>query len=505
MQLDLVATHPKEPVVVKPKLPIDIYVRVSRKGAREHLISPEDQEREARAFAHSHGIAVGEVLRDIDHSGGTLDRPSLQEALRRVESRESGGIVVAYLSRASRDTQQGLDLLDRITAAGGAVFAPNLPDYTTADGRMLTTIQLAVDTGYRERKREELERAKAGAIERGIPVHSRAPVGYRARPDRRLEPDPRTAPIVAEVFARRARGEGPAALSSFLQRKRVKTSQGSKVWTKQAVYGLVRNRVYLGEVSYGRDRRFVNPVAHEPIIDLPTWQAAQHPNGQLAEPRTRRGAWLLAGIARCRACGYSLQGTTTSRGKRVYRCTKTHAGGVCPEPARIAADALEAVAVDDFWKLTAELEAKGSRTGKGKLPALQTTLERAERRLAQLLTPAVQDEVGDTQEWVLALRDARGARDRAAEAVGRARAEASRAEDVPSTAKLRDAWEEMTAADHRELLGLRFDCIAVGRDRSVVAFRRGAGPADLPTRGFRREPSLSPIVDVPNGARTLAA
>jgi site-specific DNA recombinase len=221
--------------LIKPTLPVDIYVRVSRVGGREHLTSPEDQEREARSFAHSHGLTIGQVLPDRDHSGGTLDRPGLQEALRRIESRESGGIVVAYLSRASRDTQQGLSLLERITAAGGAVFAPNLPDYTTADGKMLTTINLAIDTGYRERKREELERAKAGAIERGVPIHSRPPVGYRARPDRRLERDPRTAPVVREVFERRARGEGPAALGEYLRSQRVLTSQGSREWTKQAV------------------------------------------------------------------------------------------------------------------------------------------------------------------------------------------------------------------------------------------------------------------------------
>jgi len=136
-------------VTSKPR-PVDIYVRVSRVGRREHLQSPADQEREARSFAASRGLPVGEVFTDLDQSGGTLDRPALQAALRRVEQKASAGIVAAYLSRASRDTVQGLTLLDEITEKGGAVYAPNLTDYTTADGKMLTTIQLAVDTGYRE-------------------------------------------------------------------------------------------------------------------------------------------------------------------------------------------------------------------------------------------------------------------------------------------------------------------------------------------------------------------
>jgi hypothetical protein len=45
--------------------------------------------------------------------------------------------------------------------------------------------------------------------------------------------------------------------------------------------------------------------------------------------------------------------------------------------------------------------------------------------------------------------------------------------------------------------------MAVGRDRTIIAFRHGSGPTDLPTRGFRRNPRLAPIVDVPDGARML--
>ena len=54
------------------QLPVDVYVRVSRVGGREHMISPEEQERDARAFAVRRGLNVAEVISDIDRSGGTL-------------------------------------------------------------------------------------------------------------------------------------------------------------------------------------------------------------------------------------------------------------------------------------------------------------------------------------------------------------------------------------------------------------------------------------------------
>src|SRR5581483_7493827 len=99
--------------------PVDIYVRVSRVGKRDRdkLRSPEEQEQDARRFACGRGLAIGEVIRDIDKSGGSLDRPGLRAVLERVRTGASAGVVVAYLSRASRDTRSGLDLLDEITRA----------------------------------------------------------------------------------------------------------------------------------------------------------------------------------------------------------------------------------------------------------------------------------------------------------------------------------------------------------------------------------------------------
>lgn len=483
--------------------PIDVYVRVSRVGGREHLTSPDDQKRDAERFAATRGLTIGETVEDIDKSGGNLDRAGLQRVLERVESGKSGGVVVAYLSRLTRDTSQGLGLLDRIRLAGGVVYAPNLPaDYTTADGRMLTTIQLAVDAGYRERKAEEFERAKEAAIANGIPVITRAAVGYRQRDDRRLEPDPATAPIVRQAFELRAAGAGPTAIAALLEREGVQTSQGSRTWSKQGVYNLLSNRTYLGELSYGRDARFVNAESHEPIVDLALWLAAQHPNGRRVGPVAERSAWLLTGLLRCSACRYCLQGTTTSRGKRIYRCTRRHSGGICPSPARIDAETAEALAVDTFWRITDDIEARGTAIvdNADRLDDLQADLDRAEQALRDYMAPDVQEAIGDAALWSTGLRERRETRDRIAGELGTLRA-ARAPEEFPAADTLRAAWERMTTRDRRELLSLRFDALALSRDpRQLVAYPAGTGPKDLPRRGFKSAPVLAPFPPAPKSA-----
>jgi DNA invertase Pin-like site-specific DNA recombinase len=478
-------------------LPHDIYTRAS--PASEGSSTHEQQEREARDFARSQGLTVGRVLIDRTKStSATLDRPVLQEALRRVEAGESAGVIVAYLSRASRDTIQGLELLDRITRAGGTVYAPNLPDYTTADGRMLTTIQLAIDAGYRDRKGEELEKRKRESIEAGIPVHTRAPVGLHKRRDKRLEHHPRTGPIVLEVFERRARGEGPAALAAFLESRGVKTSQGSRTWSKQAVYGLIENPTYKGVLRYGKDDRYTNPdgVVGGPLVDPATWQAAQHPNGhQPHAAKSDESRWLVTGVLRCHACRYAMQGTTTSRGKPIYRCTRRD----CPDRARIDADTIEAAAVEAFWKLTADLEAVGVPDASGELEALQAQLDRAEQRLAQVEGPAAQDAFGD--RYIAVVGERREARDRAREALGHGRAAAS-TDGIPSSDTLRAAWERMGIQDRRELLHLRFHALDLSRDRALVVWPAGSD-VDLPRRGYGGAAGLAPFPKVPRRARSL--
>ncbi len=463
---------------------VDVYCRVSRIGAREHLISPEEQERDARSFAERRGLTVGEVFTDLDRSGGTLDRPGLQRALERVRSGASSGIVVAYLSRLTRETSQGLALLEEVRAAGGEVYAPNLSDHTTADGRMLNTIQLAIDAGMRERATEQIDRARELAIANGVVVSSRTAVGYLRNAERGYEPDPATAPIVREVFERRARGAGPSELARLLEDNGVLTSQGSSTWTVQAVNGLIRSRTYLGELRSGRH---VNPAAHEPLVSRTTWAAAQNPSP--APPRKSRGGYLLSGTLRCLSCGYCMQGTTTSRGKRIYRCIRRHAGGICPAPARIDADVVDGIVLDE---VRGKIQVRRPPVVVAATADLEDAYARAERLLAQALTPEVQEAAGEN--WATMISERRGVRDAAAEALGSARA------SVQTSSSFWDAYRSLdvdnaSQEELREVIAGLFAYVAVDRDKTI---HWPPGDDDPPAqllsrRGFNREARLNPL------------
>jgi site-specific DNA recombinase len=460
-------------------LPLGIYVRVSRQGEREEdrFHSPREQAERARAHARARGLATSAPpFEDIDESGAThpKDRPAMADLLARIESGELGGIVAFSLDRLSRDPSHGDWLIREVTSHGGIVTAPDLPeDIDSPTGEFTFAMLLGVARLYRRTAGARFAGAKEHATLAGVPVGP-VPLGY-TRPTRGTKPngrpvyvpnvpmtlDPDTAPLVREVFERRTRGDGYSALARFLDEATDRT------WTRQGVAALLRNRVYAtGRIQYGG---VVSEVEAGAIVDEPLWHAAQRPATRPRPKRSPESSWLLTGLARCGGCGHSLAPWSSSaqRGRvhRRYKC----ANRACQDRASINADQLEARVVADVMALLGtQVE---TRHDAPELTALEETLTVADRRLEQVMAPEARDALADL--WAADVGARRKDRDRAAEALGRARAEASQVGvDVTNLA---DEWGELPIAERRDLLSGVY-----GLERVVVT--RGAAAPELHLR-----------------------
>lgn len=478
--------------------PYAAYIRVSRVGDREErLRSPEYQRQAIERFAQAEKLEIEWFKPELDVSGSKAKRPILDEILARIRSGELGGIVVAKLDRLSRlRPKERVLLFEEIEDAGAVILsASEQLDPSTPEGRFARDVFLGVARMQWEKYRDGWETAKEHAISKGVPISPRPAVGYRrvqTEEGMKLVPD-ENAPFVRRVFQLRAEGEGPSALGDFLSENGVKTSMGSQTWSKQAIYNLIKNRVYLGEISFGQDKRYVNANAHEPIIDLPTWMAAQNPDGKISRLRSEDSSWLLTGIARCGNCRYALQGTTTSRGKRIYRCTARHAGGRCPQPVRVQADQLEAIADDFFRGVTfrEEVTLINESENKSEIQKLEDHLARAERRLDQALQPEVGEAAGD--RWAVMISERRKDVEDAATTLGKAQLGSQTTTEVP----LESVYDECSTAEKRSYLAQKISPIAVYKNEIIFWPEI---PDDLPKRGFKTAPTLRAFGDAPQGA-----
>ena len=274
------------------------YVRVSRVGGREGdgFISPQLQREQIAAAARREGLEVVAVLEELDASGGDRSRPRWNEAIGMVERGEVGAVVVWNLSRFSRSVRDALDALGRIEDAGGRLVSATEQLDDSASGRMTRNILLSVAEMERERAKAGFAAATASAVERGIHVSGTIPLGYRRGADRRLVPDPDTAPVVLGLYERRAKGWSWARLARWLG------EQGHGM-SENGAKGVVRNPVNTGQARYGATTR---DDAHEAIVPKGLFRRCQ----AKALPSTRTGKlterYLLQGLVSCASCGGTL-------------------------------------------------------------------------------------------------------------------------------------------------------------------------------------------------------
>lgn len=458
-------------------LPVDVYIRVSKRGDRsdERFHSPEEQEQLARRYADSIGLKIGEVLPpDIDKSGGTVDRDGIRAALDRVRGGESQGIVVAWIDRFSRDAAQAYDLLREFEAAGGRVFAPEAPeDVSSPEGELQLGMFLLIAQYQRKRARSSFMRSTERATLLGIPV-APVPIGYRKREDRRLEVDPDMAPIVRELFERRAAGAGWTPLADFL------SEATGRTWSRQGVVDVVHNRLFAtGRLEYGDT---VSEHEAGTVVDEALWQAAQRVGRAPRKPRDGAGRWLLSGLLRCDACGHSLvpwksasrrrhrktgEWVQLPRRYRRYLCDNRR----CPGRTSVAADAIEKLAIIQTITVAHEF---ATRAAAPDLGALEDDVATAARRLEQVLAPDARDALGEL--WAADVKARREERDVALARLGEARTRAG----VPELAfRLHEVLPDMTPAERRDAMALFWREIRIGAgdngSRSVTFVSRGPG------------------------------
>jgi DNA invertase Pin-like site-specific DNA recombinase len=440
------------------------YVRVSHVGERsgDSFRSPEDQTTSIQAWAKARGETVVMLPPELDASGGDSTRPILTEAVEAIEAGTYKGLVVAYLSRASRSVKHLLELWDRIETAGGQVVAvsENI-DTSTPAGRLTRTMLAAIAEHELDLHRERFEDLRASATQRGIWQRRQTPRGYDRDPEtRRLVPN-EDAALVKAAFKQAAAGVPVVQIAEALGM----SNQGAR--------GLLRNRVYLGELKVGEH---INPAAHPAILTDAEWRAAQ-----TTRPATRSGSRykhraLLAGLIRCEACGHVMaRGTVKSRGRSYpsYSCSRQHSAGLCPAPASILGSVVHPIVEEIALRELADVAAEPVDDGSA-VDEARAELVAAESELGAYVTAVSAADVGPEAF-------AEGA------AVRRARVDEAQAvlarlqtSELANVARLVERWPSLDDEHRNQVLCGLLEAVVIRRGRispaeKVRVFKHGAG------------------------------
>lgn len=303
---------------------MDGYLRVSQVAGRtgDRFQSPSAQRDAISGWAQAHGVTIGQWHEDLDRSGGTMERPGMRDALRRIQRGESDGIIVARLDRFARTVVGGLTTIHQLHDQGARVVsvAENI-DPATPMGRAMLGLLLIMGEWQRDQAREHVAAAVHRATVEGR-YPTKTPYGYTRDEKGHVMPDPATAPIVRKVFEQRAAGVGWRKIADDLNTAGVPTPRGSPRWAHTSIMGIVQSPAATG--------RFVRKDvsiddAWEAIVDLELWEAANDVRGVRDNDR-RHHDRLLAGIARCAECRSVLTRAVNHHGFVSYACNRSGCG-----------------------------------------------------------------------------------------------------------------------------------------------------------------------------------
>jgi len=362
-----------------------IYTRKSSEEGLEQDYNSLHAQREAcEAFVRSQAGEGWKLIRtaydDGGFSGGTMERPALQQLLAHIREGLID-VVVVYkvdrLTRALADFARMVELFDNQSVSFVAVTQQF--NTTSSMGRLTLNVLLSFAQFEREVIGERIRDKVAASKRKGIWMGGTLPMGYDVR-ERKLVINQDEARTVREIFERYLELGSVRELKNDLDQRGIVSAvklskkgnrRGGKAFSRGALYGLLSNRIYRGEI---RHKQQSHPGQHEPIMSRELWERVQ---AKLCGHAVRDGEGRKTAAMRSPLAGklfdangepLYVQGAVKGQRRYRYYVSKRLVRGESQEP-------------EQQWRLSAaEIEravSAGARTMLGDRAAIALVLEKS--------------------------------------------------------------------------------------------------------------------------------
>ncbi len=285
---------------------------------------------------------------DAGLSGTLLERPSLARLRADVAAGRIALVVCYDPDRLSRNLGHLLLLVDEFRRHGADVEFTNFDMAQSADGRLLFAMRGAIAEFETHKIRQRMTAGKIARAREGRPVGGGHTIyGYvYDRTNRRFLADPAEAAVVAHIF-RLAEEHGTYAIAARLNAAGVPAKHGGR-WSQTSVYGILRNRTYLGRMPQmgGLGHVAVPPLVREEAFErvaAVVTARRNRPRGRATHP------YLLTGHIRCGVCGRRMGGGYGRLRGGAYR-TRYACSGKRSQPACASAYYASDKVDDAVWR-----------------------------------------------------------------------------------------------------------------------------------------------------------
>jgi DNA invertase Pin-like site-specific DNA recombinase len=287
-----------------------VYTRKSSEEGLEQDFNSLQAQREAcEAFIKSQAgegwRLVKTVYDDGGISGGTMERPALQRLLSDIDEGRIDVVVVYKVDRLTRSLADFVKMVE-IFDAHHVSFVSITQQFntTTSMGRLTLNVLLSFAQFEREVTGERIRDKIAASKKKGMWMGGFCSLGYDVR-DRRLVVNEEEAKLVRCIYKRYLELGSVRLLKADLDRRGVVskirvtkkgTRSGGRSFSRGALYELLANPIYIGEI---RHKEIRHPGQHEAIVDRETWEEVQRrlreQTARDGSPKIKTAANVLAG------------------------------------------------------------------------------------------------------------------------------------------------------------------------------------------------------------------
>src|SRR3954454_13424966 len=263
-----------------------IYTRVSTdQGLEQEFNSLDNQRESAEAYvksqAHEGWRCLPAPYDDGGFSGGSLERPALQHLLADIRARQVDVVVVYKVDRLTRSLADFAKLVELFDQHGVSfVSVTQQFNTTTSMGRLTLNVLLSFARFEREVTSERIRDKIAASKRKGLWVGGTLPLGYEMK-DGKIAIVEEEAELVRSIFRRYLelgsvnellRDLGERNIRTKTRRLSTGATRGGIPFGRGALYYLLSNHFYIGEVKYKND---ILPGEQPPIMDRVLFEAVR--------------------------------------------------------------------------------------------------------------------------------------------------------------------------------------------------------------------------------------
>lgn len=301
-------------IIIPTKTKAVLYLRYSSNSQTEQSI--EGQRTVCRRYAEANNISISAeyIDRATSASHDTQKRTSFLQMIEDAQKKKFDMIIVYKLDRFARNRYDSAIYKNKLKSAGVKLRSATESLSDSPESVLMESVLEGMAEYYSLELAQKVKRGIDESIKKKLWLGGPTPLGFKVE-NKRLVPDPVTAPTVRKIFQMVIDGYNYREIIDYLNSIGIRGPRGNP-YGKNSIHKILHSKRYIGYYIYND---IEEPGGCEAIIDEVTFSEVQRRLEVVSKKHHDNTCYLLSGKLFCGHCGRQMNGEKgRSRSGRYY-------------------------------------------------------------------------------------------------------------------------------------------------------------------------------------------